>query len=89
MDVDGVRHWFSISGNPLFRADGAFRGYRGSGKDVTAQKRVETPGHGAHGNEHPGGSGLLSRVWRSGEPVWIIDLIAGESPALPFHCAWN
>ncbi len=49
MDVDGVRHWFSISGNPLFRADGAFRGYRGTGKDVTAQKRVETPGHGAHG----------------------------------------
>ena len=48
-DVDGVRHWFSISGNPLFRADGAFRGYRGTGKDVTAQKRVETPGHGAHG----------------------------------------
>ncbi|MCE9638567.1 MAG: CHASE domain-containing protein, partial [Betaproteobacteria bacterium] len=140
MDVDGVRHWFSISGNPLFRADGEFRGYRGTGKDVTEQKRVEKrlliehtvtsilatsntveqaiagvlesfcktldwtcaaywardsetdtvaclqrysslsmEGEAmvefARGGGTVSSNGLLSRVWRSGEPVWIADLL--------------
>jgi diguanylate cyclase (GGDEF)-like protein/PAS domain S-box-containing protein len=140
MDVDGVRHWFNISGNPLFRADGSFRGYRGTGKDVTEEKRVEKrlimehtvtsilaasstteqaiagvlesfcktldwnyaaywarDGEAdtvacvqryttlsmedeavvefARGGGTVSSSGLLSRVWRSGEPVWITDLL--------------
>jgi len=32
------RHW-SISGRPVFAEDGAFRGYRGVGHDVTEEKR--------------------------------------------------
>ncbi len=33
--------YVSISGIPLFDDDGAFRGYRGTGRDVTAQKVAE------------------------------------------------
>ncbi len=34
-------HWFSISGEPLFDADGRFGGYRGTGKYITERKRAE------------------------------------------------
>jgi PAS domain S-box-containing protein len=34
---DGRRHHASISGHPLFAADGTFVGYRGTGRDNTAQ----------------------------------------------------
>ncbi|NHC07497.1 response regulator [Azonexus fungiphilus] len=33
--------WFSISGVPVFAADGVFLGYRGTGSDITARKQVE------------------------------------------------
>ncbi|HEX6296960.1 MAG TPA: sensor domain-containing diguanylate cyclase [Burkholderiales bacterium] len=33
--------WLSVSGEPVFEADGRFKGYRGAGRDITAQKRVE------------------------------------------------
>ena len=32
---DGVRHYVSISGKPIFGADGTFQGYRGVGRDIT------------------------------------------------------
>ena len=32
----------SVSGKPIFDADGSFRGYRGTGQDVTARVEVET-----------------------------------------------
>jgi diguanylate cyclase (GGDEF)-like protein/PAS domain S-box-containing protein len=38
---DGRLRYMSISGEPLFRADGSFAGYHGVGRDVTAQKRAE------------------------------------------------
>jgi len=38
---DGSRRYLSVSGEPLFDARGRFLGYRGVGRDVTAQKRVE------------------------------------------------
>jgi diguanylate cyclase (GGDEF)-like protein/PAS domain S-box-containing protein len=38
---DGSRRYVSTSGEPLFDAKGRFTGYRGIGRDVTAQKRVE------------------------------------------------
>jgi PAS domain S-box-containing protein len=37
----GEKRWFSISGKPAFGADGGFRGYRGTGRDITESKRVE------------------------------------------------
>jgi diguanylate cyclase (GGDEF)-like protein/PAS domain S-box-containing protein len=33
--------WASVSGEPVFETDGRFKGYRGAGRDITAQKRVE------------------------------------------------
>ncbi|HYN11207.1 MAG TPA: diguanylate cyclase, partial [Burkholderiales bacterium] len=37
----GRTAWISVSGEPLFDGTGSFRGYRGVGRDITAQKRVE------------------------------------------------
>jgi PAS domain S-box-containing protein len=33
--------WLSINGTPVFDAAGAFKGYRGTGSDITEQKRIE------------------------------------------------
>jgi len=38
---DGKLQIASISGKPIFDADGQFRGYRGIGKDITESKRSE------------------------------------------------
>jgi diguanylate cyclase (GGDEF)-like protein/PAS domain S-box-containing protein len=40
-DRDGVLHYLSLSGNPLFDERGGFAGYYGIGRDITAQQRVE------------------------------------------------
>jgi signal transduction histidine kinase len=40
-DSQGRQHWVSISGEPVFDAQGAFRGYRGVGKDVTERVLAE------------------------------------------------
>ena len=37
----GDERWLSISGKPLFGADGRFLGYRGTGRDITARKQSE------------------------------------------------
>jgi diguanylate cyclase (GGDEF)-like protein/PAS domain S-box-containing protein len=37
----GGSRWLSISGEPVFDADGRFRGYRGIGRDITEYKRGE------------------------------------------------
>ena len=39
--VDGTERHLSISGDPVFDASGAFRGYRGVGTDFTARKQAE------------------------------------------------
>lgn len=38
---DGTVRWESISGAPVFDADGHFRGYRGTGRDISARKQAE------------------------------------------------
>jgi len=38
---DGGWRYLSVSGEPLFDGDGHFRGYRGVGRDISAQKRAE------------------------------------------------
>ena len=38
---DGRWHWYSISGEPLFDETGAFKGYRGTGKEISERKQVE------------------------------------------------
>ena len=39
-DPSGRKIWISVSGEPVFD-DGAFKGYRGVGKDITGRKRAE------------------------------------------------
>lgn len=39
--ADGERHWFSSSGKPRFDAEGRFIGYRGTSREISAQKRME------------------------------------------------
>ena len=39
--ADGAARHYSISGVPVFHADGAFRGYRGAGTDVSGSKAME------------------------------------------------
>ena len=38
---DGARRYVSVSGEPMFDAKGRFIGYRGIGRDVTKQKRIQ------------------------------------------------
>jgi PAS domain S-box-containing protein len=43
IDADGRLHHLSVSGVPMFDAAGVFRGYRGTGRDITAEvEAVET-----------------------------------------------
>jgi diguanylate cyclase (GGDEF)-like protein/PAS domain S-box-containing protein len=39
--ADGTWRYLSVSGEPVFSPDGTFRGYRGVGRDISAQKRSE------------------------------------------------
>ena len=39
--ADGARRYVSVSGEPMFDAKGRFAGYRGIGRDVTKQKRIQ------------------------------------------------
>ena len=41
LDDAGRVRWISVSGEPVFDAQGRFTGYRGLGKDITAQKREQ------------------------------------------------
>ena len=39
--VDGKLHYVTASGEPVFDAQGAFAGYRGVARDITAERRVQ------------------------------------------------
>lgn len=41
IDRDGQRRWVRVSGEPIVDTDGAFKGYRGVGRDVTAERLAE------------------------------------------------
>jgi diguanylate cyclase (GGDEF)-like protein/PAS domain S-box-containing protein len=41
LDESGRKTWINVSGEPVFDASGAFKGYRGVGKDITERKRAE------------------------------------------------
>lgn len=59
-ETDGVRRYFSNSGEPIFDGNGQFLGYRGVTREITAQKvaeaRIEYLG------THDGLTGLPNRV---------------------------
>ncbi len=76
-------YWFSINGEPLFDADGKFKGYRGTGKDITERKQAEARiQHMAH---HDVLTGLPNRALlqdrlsqaiayaeRYAQPIWVV-----------------
>ncbi|SFV14169.1 bifunctional diguanylate cyclase/phosphodiesterase [Pseudoduganella namucuonensis] len=80
---DGVLRWFSTSGEPVYDATGDFRGYRGTGNEITERKLSEQRiQHIAH---HDVLTGLPNRVLlqdrlaqaiayanRSGHPMWVL-----------------
>ena len=39
-DTGTTVHWASVSGSPMFDADGKFRGYHGIGRDISIQKQA-------------------------------------------------
>jgi PAS domain S-box-containing protein len=39
---NGPKHYVRMSGEPMFDASGAFKGYRGVGSDITGRKRAES-----------------------------------------------
>lgn len=39
--ADGAKVWLSINGRPVYDDDGGFKGYRGTGADITALKEAE------------------------------------------------
>ena len=41
INTAGETRWFSINGTPIFDEDGRFKGYRGTGSDITQQKRTD------------------------------------------------
>jgi diguanylate cyclase (GGDEF)-like protein/PAS domain S-box-containing protein len=41
-EESGRKTWVSVSGKPLFDAQGVFTGYRGIGKDITSRKRDQS-----------------------------------------------
>jgi diguanylate cyclase (GGDEF)-like protein/PAS domain S-box-containing protein len=41
LDPTGKKLWVSVSGEPMFDAEGRFTGYRGVGKDITERKQNE------------------------------------------------
>ncbi|HKQ29975.1 MAG TPA: PAS domain S-box protein, partial [Burkholderiales bacterium] len=40
-DVAGQLRWLSINGRPIFDRSGKFKGYRGTGRDITEQREYE------------------------------------------------
>ncbi|MGE5639811.1 MAG: PAS domain S-box protein [Clostridia bacterium] len=45
---DGRKAWVSLSGQPIFDADGKFKGYRGVGKNISERKEAEAELRRAH-----------------------------------------
>ncbi|RYF02009.1 MAG: EAL domain-containing protein [Comamonadaceae bacterium] len=41
LQPDGSIYWTSMSGAPIFDAEGVFRGYRGVGRDISERKRID------------------------------------------------
>jgi len=83
IDEQGEVRWFCVNGEPVFDESGIFRGYRGTGTDITARKISEQRIH--HIAQHDVLTGLPNRSLlqdrlgqaiaystRSGHPVWVM-----------------
>jgi diguanylate cyclase (GGDEF)-like protein/PAS domain S-box-containing protein len=83
LDDNGDERWYCVSGQPMFDENGRFKGYRGTGSDITARKITEQRVH--HVAQHDVLTGLPNRsllqdrlgqavayATRSGHPVWVM-----------------
>lgn len=64
--ADNRLHWYAVSGKPVFDATGAFLGYRGTGKDITALVAAQLSL--AHSEAN-----YRQLLQRNPLPVWIFD----------------
>ncbi len=70
-ESDGSLVYLSISGMPIFDADGRFAGYRGTARDITARKQAE--------REVADGRAFLEQASRiAGVGAWEVDLVANK-----------
>jgi diguanylate cyclase (GGDEF)-like protein/PAS domain S-box-containing protein len=82
-DDQGEMRWYSINGQPIFDDAGVFRGYRGTGTDITARKASEQRIH--HVAQHDVLTGLPNRsllqdrleqavayAGRTSHPIWVM-----------------
>ena len=67
LGVDGTERHILINGDPLFDESGAFKGYRGVGKDITERKHVEEALHESEKRYR-----LLFEA--NPHPMWVYDL---------------
>ncbi|MDB5933519.1 MAG: bifunctional diguanylate cyclase/phosphodiesterase, partial [Massilia sp.] len=83
IDDEGSERWFCVNGEPVFDEQGQFRGYRGTGTDITARKQAEQRIH--HVAQHDVLTGLPNRSLlqdrlgqaiayslRCSHPVWVM-----------------
>ena len=70
-EISGQRRYFSVSGEPVFDADGRFRGYRGTTRDITEQwaQRVQL-------DEARSLLGVAAVLGRFG--AWSVDVGTGD-----------
>jgi diguanylate cyclase (GGDEF)-like protein/PAS domain S-box-containing protein len=59
-DANGNLHTISTSGRPIFDEEGRFTGYRGTGTDITEQKKIEDQIR--HMAQHDALTGLPNRI---------------------------
>ncbi|GAB3547633.1 hypothetical protein GCM10027343_27030 [Noviherbaspirillum agri] len=75
----GRRLWYSINGEPIFDEQGTFRGYRGTGKEITERKQSEALHVGqAHVLEMIATGASLSAVLCS-----LVELVETQSDDMP------
>ncbi len=93
--VDHPEIWIELSGNPVLDADGAFLGYRGTARDVTARKRAEAALREAHAKlDAMAQSGLIGMTAGRGFRIEqanaaFLDLLGLEPAAVEGGLDWR
>lgn len=71
--ADGTPHWYRTSGEPVFDADGRLAGYRGVGKDITAEKRAQEALRLANRAVEASANGIMLTGAGAGNPIVYVN----------------